>query len=394
VKQSQQQTSNPVNSDSVVRFPRTWEHTRKSELIGYIQEAHRRGDKRSMQLHLIDLQELLANAGSGSYKQTWDTVPRFNPTRVASTKWLIERFLAEETIQLIFGMPGGFKSTLMLCAAKAVLLGEDFLGMKVRRRRVLILDYENPAAIIKSRVIDLGIDLQKNRDLIVWDRFTDGTVPRPGDPRLLEIVRDCVVNTGHGPWIIFDSWSSLLEFGQGGETTGQIAPTYMAIRKLVDSRATCTVLDHSKKYESDVLYGGADKVAKSDTRHGVTVHENPIRPHNPIVLVNSWLKRFAPDGDGSFAFEVVSSQDEKGAWHLKGIELAADPVKLASEKKIQILRDLIRKNPDNNQSKLARLAVETGEFAREETIKALKAGLSRHWTASVGAKGKLMYELI
>ncbi|HEY2823446.1 MAG TPA: hypothetical protein VGJ06_20550, partial [Candidatus Acidoferrum sp.] len=85
MKQSQQQTSNPDNTDSIVRFPRTWEHARKSELIAYLQESHRRGDKRSVQQHLIELRELVANSENGSYKQTWDTIPRFNPTRVAST---------------------------------------------------------------------------------------------------------------------------------------------------------------------------------------------------------------------------------------------------------------------------------------------------------------------
>ena len=34
---------------------------------------------------------------------TWEEVPRFDPGQVAKTRWLIDSFLAEKSIQLVFG---------------------------------------------------------------------------------------------------------------------------------------------------------------------------------------------------------------------------------------------------------------------------------------------------
>jgi hypothetical protein len=94
-------------------------------------------------------------------QKLWQSLPRFDPSQVANTKWLIESLLAEGSIQLVFGERGSFKSTFMLAAAKAVANGEQFLGRKTRRRKVLYLDYENPANILKGRDsdLDLGTDL-------------------------------------------------------------------------------------------------------------------------------------------------------------------------------------------------------------------------------------------
>jgi RecA-family ATPase len=133
-----------------------------------------------------------------------------DPEQVPKTKWLLESFLAEKSIQLVFGERGSFKSTLLLAAARAIADGEEFLGLKTRRHRVLYLDYENPADIIKARNDDLSLDLARNQNLKVWDRFGPQPTPRTDDPWLEAIVRECVADTSHGPWIIFDSFASLL----------------------------------------------------------------------------------------------------------------------------------------------------------------------------------------
>ncbi len=51
---------------------------------------------------------------------TWENVPRFDPALVNRTKWVVESFLVEGNIQLVFGERGSFKSTLILALARAV----------------------------------------------------------------------------------------------------------------------------------------------------------------------------------------------------------------------------------------------------------------------------------
>lgn len=325
---------------------------------------------------------------------TWDNLPRFDPKQVPKTKWLIKSFLAERSIQLVFGERGSFKTTLLLAAAKAVANGEEFLGLKTRRRRVLYLDYENPSNFIKARNDDLGLELQVNQNLTVWDRFGTQPPPKPDDPWLETIVRDCIEKTEYGPWIIFDSWASLLKAGEGGELTGQIAPIYAQLRKLADLGATITILDHSRKYDKGMIYGGQDKEAKADSIHNLSIFPNKIKPTNPIIRVESWLKRFAPQGEGSFAFEVESEQDRKGNPHIVALVRAQDPEHAKLQEEITLLRNLIKQNPTLGQDALARLAADHGTISRDQAINVLKAGIGKDWQVRRLGHNKLRYSLL
>ncbi|HTS06781.1 MAG TPA: AAA family ATPase [Candidatus Eisenbacteria bacterium] len=325
--------------------------------------------------------------------QLWSNLPSFDPHFAPKPKWLINSFLAERSIQLVFGERGSFKSTFMLVAANSVANGEEFLGFKTRQRRVLYLDYENPPTVIKARNDDLRLDLSRSNDLKVWNRFGTQPTPRPEDPFLEEMIRDCVLEKGHGPWIIFDSWASLLPPGQGGEFTGHTAPIYLQLRKLADLGATVTVLDHSRKYDKNTIYGGQDKEAKADSIHNLTIFPNKTRPNNKIIRVESWLKRYAPEGEGSFAFEVQSEQDQKGDWHIAGLVPVQDPIEQAKLRNIEILRKLIRQDPNSGQEALASAAMQEG-LSRDQAIKLLKDGAGKHWRVHRIGHNKSSYSLI
>jgi hypothetical protein len=345
--------------------------------------------RRQRSISIVDVE----GAGDVPSDLTWDTLPRFDPAATQKTKWLAHHFIADRTISLVYGPRGSFKSTFFLALAKAVARGEEFLGMATRRRKVLYLDYENPPDVIKNRDKDLHLHLPKNRRLVIWDRFGDKLPPRPGDRQVERFIKHCVRKLHRKPWIILDSWSSLLRPGEGGETTGQIAPNYTYIRRWCDLGATVTVLDHTRKYDGEIIYGGQDKEAKADTIHNFVVHENKVKPEKPILRVQSWLKRYTPQGIGSFAAEVQSFKDEQGEWHISGFQLVSDPLVQEKRRNRDMLSDLIRQNPDKSQRELAKLAAANG-LGRDKAEKMLKAGIGKHWTVSEGAKGKLTYKLL
>ena len=182
----------------VHRFPRNDE--KGERLLSDLANAYANG-KTDVAITMLD--QIRNHLGSlMTFKErdsAWNTLPRFDPTLVQRTNWLIHSFLAEGSIQLVFGEPGSFKSTFMLAAAKAVANREEFLGLKTRRRRVLVLDFENPPNIIKSRNDDLSLGLARNHNLRVWDRFGPQRTPRPDDLLLEELVKECVAETGHAP---------------------------------------------------------------------------------------------------------------------------------------------------------------------------------------------------
>jgi hypothetical protein len=321
---------------------------------------------------------------------TWENAPRFDPDKVSDAKWLIDFFIAEQGINLIYGPPGSFKSTLTLLFAKEVAAGSDFFNMKTLRRRVLYLDYENPQGVIKTRNELLKLNLPHNRRLIVWDRFTGIPVPHPTNPMLKRFVKNCVREKGVGPVIVFDSWSSLLRVGEGGESTGQTAPIYKHLRRLADLGATIIVIDHSRKYRHEILYGSPDKIAKSDTIHGFEVLMNNTK--NSIVRATSILKRYTPEGAAGFCFEIVNEKGEDG-WHVKELRRIRDPKREEQRLKMKSLRKIIRQHPGSNQKRLTKLAVKIG-FSRDQTIMLLNKGKGKYWKLKRVEHGKHCYQLL
>ena len=155
----------------------------------------------------------------------------------------------------------------------------------------------------------------------------------PAHPWLENVIRECVLETGHGPWIIFDSFSSLLPPGEGGESTGQVAPIYAQIRRFIN-------LDQQQR---------SSMTPKNTILTLFMVDE--IRKRRPIpfttfrfLKINSahriqslpWNLGFgcSPEGIGTFTFEVITRQDKKGKWHLSGLQIAPNPAELLAQRGI------------------------------------------------------------
>jgi len=323
---------------------------------------------------------------------TWGEIPRFDPSLVNVTEWVIDLFVAEGFIQLLYGERGCFKSTFLAFASRAVAVGKRFLGRQTRPRRVLFLDYENPASVIKARNDHFKLNLPRNENLVFWDRFQT-QIPSPGDPIWEGIIRDCIRTTGKPPWLIFDSFSSLLKTGEGGEFTGQIAPLYLQFRKLTDLGASVTIIDHTKKGDPKTLYGGKDKEAKADSIHRFTVRKSRSRTHSLVVEVESWLKRSAPEGEGSFAFEVQTGRDDNGHSRILDIVPAEMSFRETLNDHVELLCNLIRDNPALGQQALAQLAAQRG-LPREHAVSLLKEGEGTHWQIIRLSHNKCRFKLI
>jgi hypothetical protein len=289
------------------------------------------------------------------------------------------------------------KSTALLKAAKAVSEGGDFFGMKTRQRIVLYLDYENPSDVLKNRDHDLRLSIPNPR-FTIWDRFHGKATPVPGDQPLEDFVRRCEKETGKWPWLIFDSWTSLLKYGEGGETTGQVAPIYAAIRVLRDWGVTCTIIDHCRKYRSDVIYGSGAKMTLIDMSHNFVIHKpsTHLDAHSSttVVRVRADLKRYTPKGLGDFSFEIKAKPDKEGEWHIASVEPVKDPILIKHEREITILQRLIREHHDLGQRSLAKLAASTTEIKRDRAETLLREGIDRYWKIVPMGARKVVYQLL
>jgi hypothetical protein len=320
----------------------------------------------------------------------WKDIPRFDLSKVRSSRWVIDFFLAQGSTQLIFGSYGTLKTTTMLAAAWAVSQGIPFLGRKTRQRPVLYLDFENPPDGLKRMCKDGKID-PMNPSFTIWNR-ADTPTPHPADEKLENFVRHCKKISGHAPWIIFDSWTSLLRVGDSGDKIGEATHIFRAIRKLCDIGATVTVIDHTGKSRRKDPIGTSAKMTQMDSSHCFVVQKDEstlldARSKRTVVRVESFLKRYAPKGVGTFSFEARSEQDSKERWHVRSLSATKDRAVLQLENEIAGMKKLIKHNGSLGQEDLSKLAADEKLASRDRARQLLQDGIGKHWkTVPSGSK--------
>jgi hypothetical protein len=331
-------------------------------------------------------------------------IPRLDLSKVKKNKPLIEDFLMEATTQLCYGKFGTRKTTIHLLAGWSVSQGIPFLGKKTRQRMVLYLDYENPAGVLKTYCEDLGID-PSNQWFTIWDRKNEAP-PKPGDDeenKLGEFIRRCIKVTGHYPWIIFDSFTSLLRAGKSGNDMGDATPVFRAVRAFCDQGTTCTIIDHTG-WKKNQPIGTSAKMSQMDTAHLFSKsYTTGIEGKTSVdsIRVGTFQKRFAPEGIGGFSLEISAAVNKEGEWHTVSVLPVKDISIRLQEKKIAWLQKVIIKHPNAGQEELAKFAAEKKDSKDKTFIGARQArslyqeGEGKFWKSSKrGREGKKTFSML
>lgn len=269
-------------------------------------------------------------------------------------RWLVKGVFPESELILITGLPGSFKSFLAEYLAAAVSEGRDFLGRRTKRRRVLILDRDNPLHIIAERRRILN--LAEGEYFKIWGTWVDGSPPDIDDPRLEQFARD------HRPLIIFDS---LVRFHDGDENSSKDMATVMAkLRKLVTLGATVIVLHHSPKSSAgESRYRGSSDIhASVDVAFNLSVD----RKRSPAITMACFKMR------GAHEFTLTIRPDfERNCFELISESSVQDP-----SRDTDTLRRLIRETPGIRQSDLI-----TGSGLPERRVRRLlREGIGKLWS--------------
>jgi RecA-family ATPase len=327
----------------------------------------------------------------------WKGIPRFDLSKVRSSRWVIDFFLAKGSTQLIFGSYGTLKTTTMLAAAWAVSQGISFLGRKTRQRPVLYLDFENPADTMKRMCVDGKID-PMSESFTIWNR-ADTPTPHPADETLVNFVKHCKKVTGHSPWIIFDSWTSLLRVGESGDKVGEATHIFRAIRKLCDMGATCTIIDHTGKSKRKDPIGTSAKMTQMDSSHCFVVQRDEstlldASSKRTVVRVESFLKRYAPKGVGTFSFEAYGERDRKDQWHVRSLLATKDRAVLKLENEVEGMKKLIKSNRAFGQEDIAKLAADEDIASRDRARQLLQDGIGKYWKSIPRRHGKITFRVL
>ncbi len=271
-------------------------------------------------------------------------------------EFVVDGLIACGSVTGFTGDSGAGKSTLLTAMAGHVALGEPFMGRSCSRRNVLIVDRENPGAVVNER---LGrLHLQDGEAMRIWGGWCDSPPPALDSPEILK----WVVQTHPKPLIIVDSFIAFLD---GDENDSFIVRRFMhQLRRLADAGAAVGLIHHIGKGESSRQYRGSSDF-KAGLDLGFTVTNMGDAKRLERLRLEAFKMCFTAEGD-----LIVRYKDG---------EFSADERPFAVDKTVTArLTELLRGNPGIRTAEFEALAVSAG-LGRNRARKFLQDSSELGW---------------
>lgn len=178
-------------------------------------------------------------------------------TEYPAENWLIDKFLPEESLTLIVGEAGTFKSYLSLYIAKCLSTKELFLGNFETKRtcKILILDKENKLRRVKKRMTGMDFPLESEVYFLSYPEQFMFEETNPSFLMVKQFVKDMGIDL-----VILDSFIDMFSGNENSSTD-----TAMAFNAIRSISKTCTyiILHHDSKPIPKMVRSAAQKTRGS-----------------------------------------------------------------------------------------------------------------------------------
>lgn len=214
---------------------------------------------------------------------------------IPEQQWLVKDLIPMNALTIIFGLPGSYKTRLMLHTAISVASGEPLFGqIKTTQTPVYIIDEENGDVLMPKMLNELGAKSGLPIFLSMRNNFT------LNDETIEKILVDC-----HLKGIKVVMFDSLVDMHYANENDAvEMGKVMKHFQRLLINGLTVIVLHHARKQSKDSVGGGnemrgsiniyaqADSILNLKANNGqATLKQLKLRyakPHKPIhLLINS-----------------------------------------------------------------------------------------------------------
>ncbi len=214
---------------------------------------------------------------------------------IPEQQWLVKNLIPMNALTIIFGLPGSYKTRLMLHTAISVASGEPLFGqIKTTQSPVYIIDEENGDVLMPKMLNELGVKSGLPLFLSMRNNFT------LNDENVEQILVDC-----YEKGIKVVMFDSLVDMHYSNENDAvEMGKVMKHFQRLLVNGLTVIVLHHARKQSKDSVGGGnemrgsiniyaqADSILnlKANNRQA-TLKQLKLRyakPHKPIhLLINN-----------------------------------------------------------------------------------------------------------
>jgi len=275
-------------------------------------------------------------------------IPDIFQVDIQPVSWLVDGLIPVKTLTILAGEGGAGKTWLTLDLARSIVLGGKFLDRTCQKMPVIILDRENPGAIMRERaeLIFKG----PAPGLHIWGTWLEDQPPLIGDARLLELAKD-------EPLMVFDS---LLRFHSADENSATEMKVVMGcLRDLVTAGATVVVLHHRSKSETSTYRGSSDIINGADV--GFALAKTP----GDLLTLKTIKHRFAAE----------TSLTIRPDFAVGRFYVVDSPALTQKRDDVAAIREAIKAKPGMNLTELTREL----RMGRTRTSEMLKNFDGKHW---------------
>jgi hypothetical protein len=200
------------------------------------------------------------------------------------------------------GLAGKFKTYLSFFMARAFITGEDFLGKKVKKRRVLLVDEESRERTLKERTGKVLSDLTPEQRHNFKYSISKGI--KFDEKHVAQLEED--IKNSKAEVVIMDSFA---RFFVGNENSSDDVKISFRLLKPMMEKYNCSfiIIHHFNKADGadmNSLRGSSDLAAQCDT---IMVINEDFKDNYSLWLVKN---RHGEKGD-KIKFRTVDSMDNK-----------------------------------------------------------------------------------
>lgn len=177
-------------------------------------------------------------------------------------EYLVEGLIPEGMITVMYARSGMGKSTLMTQLCHAVSTGRPFMGLQVRQRECVYLDYENGLAVIVERLKKVQAD--DHAPFHIWH---PGSEPPPPPLDKKEFASLAAIRTGS--LVIVDTLKACNDADENKAT--EMKPIFDKLKLLRRQGLTIIALHHTAKGDDGKFRGSS--VIQDQADHCLVMHK-------------------------------------------------------------------------------------------------------------------------
>lgn len=290
--------------------------------------------------------------------------------------YVVDRLVPEGSITLLYSKGGSGKSTLATQMGGAVSSGTTFMGLGTSQRPVVIIDYENPNAVLKKRIKAVA----GAENVYFW---TGSNTPPQINQKEWVGLKDLVLEL-ENPLIFIDTLSSSTS-GLDILSNGDYSKVMARIIELRNLGATIVLLHHTPKGDATQYIGASAIYNQCDHILAMYPVRKPGAEAEAIDEDEAKVYRLGTKDKTRFEpFRLFIEFDEESAVFKE----AQDPDRDTLEKIKAIIEGLA---PNATQTAVVLEARERG-LPEKKTRRLLHAYEGRLWNITAGPKNAKIYQ--